>query len=93
MCSTSTYGAEMIAARTAVEIILETRFFLRTLGVPLDGPALLLGDNQSVTVSCSVPTSLLKKKHLGCSYHAVREAIASGAVDFCYVPTGENLAD
>ena len=92
-CATSTYGAELIAARQATEMILELRYFLRSLGVPIDGPALLLGDNESVVVNTTTPSSLLKKKHLGVSYHMVREAIAMGAMEFCYVNTKENLAD
>ena len=59
---TSTYGAELVAARIAMDMIIEMRFILRMLGVPVDGPALLLGDNNSVVLNTSVPSSRLKKK-------------------------------
>jgi hypothetical protein len=60
---TSTYGLELVASRIATELILEVRFMLRSLGVDLDGPTLMLGDNMSVVLNTSVPSSVLKKKH------------------------------
>jgi hypothetical protein len=42
---TSTYGSELVASRIATELILEIRYLLRSLGVALDGTALMLGDN------------------------------------------------
>ena len=42
---TSTFGAELVAARMAVEAIMELRYQLRMVGVPIAGPALLYGDN------------------------------------------------
>ena len=47
------------------------------LGVPLDGPALILSDNMSVVLNNTVPSSVLKKKHLGIDYYRVREAISA----------------
>jgi hypothetical protein len=38
---TSTYGSELVAFRIATELILEIRYMLRSLGVSLDGPALM----------------------------------------------------
>jgi hypothetical protein len=38
---TSTYGSELLASRVAMELILEVRYILRSLGVPLDGPTLM----------------------------------------------------
>ena len=89
----STYGSELVAARVATELILELRYTLRMLGVPIDGPALMLGDNMSVVLNTTVPSSVLKKKHLGICYHRVREAIAAKVLRFCHVRSEENLAD
>jgi hypothetical protein len=50
---------------------------LRSLGVALDEPALMLGDNISVVLNTTVPSSVLKKKHNANAYHRVREAIAA----------------
>ena len=90
---TSTYGSELVAARIATELILETRFMLRSLGVPLDGPALMLGDNMSVVLNTSVPSSVLKKKHCSISYHRIREAIAAKIMRFAHIPSTRNFSD
>ena len=90
---TSTYGSELVAARIAVELILEVRFTLRMMGVPVEKTSLLLGDNMSVLINTTIPSSMLKKKHLGVSYHRVREAIAANIVTFSHIPSDENFAD
>jgi len=90
---TSTYGSELVAAKQATEMIMEYRYALHMMGVYLDGPALLLGDNNIVVMNCSMSKSLLKKKHNACSYHRVREAIAAGIVKFTHIPSESNYAD
>jgi hypothetical protein len=54
---TSTYGSELVASRigTEAELILEIRYMLRSLGVALDGPALMLGDKISVFLNTTFP--------------------------------------
>ena len=61
----SMYGLELVAARIATKLIMELRYTLRILVVLLDRSALMLGDNMSVILSTTVPSSVLKKKHLG----------------------------
>jgi hypothetical protein len=90
---TSTYGSELVASRIAVELILELRYKLRMLGVPVDGPTLLLGDNMSVVLNTTIPSSQLKKKHNAIAYHRVREAIAGDIVRYAHVPSTANSAD
>ena len=63
------------------------------MGVPIDGPANMLIDNNSVVVNCSIPSSVLKKKHLLLSYNRVQEACAAKIVRIKYIPSKENLAD
>jgi hypothetical protein len=45
---------------------------LWSLGVALDGPAWILGDNMSVVLTTTVISSILKKKHNAIAYHRVR---------------------
>ena len=90
---TSTYGSELVAARIAVEIILEVRFTLRMMGIPVEKTSWLLGDNMSVLLNTTIPSSMLKKKHLGVSYHRVREAIAARIILFSHIPSESNFAD
>jgi hypothetical protein len=90
---TSTYGSELVAARVAIDTIIEFRYKLRMLGVPIDGPAMMLGDNMSVVLNTTIPSSMLKKKHNAIAYHRVREAIAAKIVRFAHIPSVDNMAD
>ena len=47
----------------------------------------------SLVLNTTVPSSVLKKRHLGISYHRVREAIAVKILRFAYVRSEKNLAD
>jgi hypothetical protein len=38
-------------------------YTLRMMGVPLDGPSWIFGDNQSVITSSTIPESNLNKRH------------------------------
>jgi len=86
-------GSEMIATRIAIDMIIEVRYKLRMLGVPIRGASLLLGDNMSVVLNTTIPSSPIKKKHLSCAYHRIREAIAAGIIDYAHVSSKENVAD
>jgi hypothetical protein len=88
---TSTYGSELVSSRIATELILEVRYMLRSLGVVLDRPTLMLGDDMSVVLNTSVPSIVLKKKHNAIAYYRVREAIAAKVMRFAYIKSEENV--
>ena len=90
---TATYGSEFMAARQAIEQIIDMRYMLRMLGIPIDGPSWLFGDNKSVVTSSTIPHSTLGKRWNALSYHRCREAVAAGIVRFHYIPTDENPSD
>ena len=90
---TATYGSEFVAARTATEQIMDLRFTLRSMGAPIEEFSYLLGDNQSVITSSTIPHSLLSKRHNALAYHRVRAAVAGGFLKFCYLPSKQNTAD
>ena len=90
---TSTYGAELVAGRLACEMVIEYRYKLRMLGVPVKGPTAMLGDNMSVIQNCSLPSSQLKKKHNAIAYHRIRECVASGIAILGHVNSDDNLSD
>jgi len=77
---TSTYGSEIVAMKRAVEIAYEMRYKLRMLGIAIEGPIVIFGDNRSVILNGSKPESTLKKKHHLCSIHYIRHASASKVV-------------
>jgi len=90
---TATFGSENNAARAAIEQIRANKQTLMYLGVPLAGPPILLGDNESVVNSGTHPHGKLHKRHLMLSYHFVRENIAAGALRFAFVSGASNPAD
>ena len=90
---TSTYGSELIAARMAVDLLVEWRYKARVLGLELEKESWLLGDNMSVVLNTTLPSSSLKKKHQACNCHRVRVAIAGGHLIFGHIDSKENVAD
>jgi hypothetical protein len=82
-----------VALRIATELILEIRYMLLSLGVALDGPALILGDNMSVFLNTTFPSSVLKKNHNAIVYHRVKEAIAARIMRFAYIISEKNVSD
>jgi Reverse transcriptase (RNA-dependent DNA polymerase) len=89
----STFGSEFIAMRVAVEQVEGLRYKLRMMGIPIDGPANLFCDNQSVFKNCSYPESTLKKKHNAIAYHRTREAQASNTIRVAWESGETNLSD
>jgi hypothetical protein len=83
----------MIAARMAIDLIIEMRYKLRCLGIPVEKRSELLGDNLSVVVNTTLPSSKIKKKHLSCQIMRVREAIAAGFAWFRHIRSEQNIAD
>ena len=89
----STYGSELVAARIAVDLLIEMRYKMRMLGVPLEDTSVMIGDNMSVVLNTTLPSSNLKKKCQAINYHRVREAIAAGFTKFGHIDTKHNVAD
>ena len=90
---TATYGSEFMVARQATEQILDLRYTLRMMGIPIDGKSWLFGDNQSVITSSTIPKSTLNKRHNALSYHRVRECIAMGIINLLHVDGKNNPSD
>jgi hypothetical protein len=90
---TSTFGTEFVALRIATELIKSIHYKLCMLGVPIEGPANVLVDNETVMKNSTIPTSTLQKKHNLICYHCVREAITSNIMRVAFIPTEQNLAD
>ena len=90
---TATYGSEFVAARTAVDQIIDFRTTLRYLGVPIRDKSYMFGDNKSVVTSSTIPNSTISKRHHLASYHRVREAIAAKFISFHWKDGKSNPAD
>jgi hypothetical protein len=89
----SSYGSELVAARIAVEMILEYRYRLRMMGIKVTQPSVLFVDNEAVVKNTTLPSSSLKKKHNAIAYHKVREAVAAEIVLVAKVKGQYNRAD
>ena len=89
----SSYGSELVAGRIATEAIMEYRYKLRMMGIKVEGPSILMIDNQSVVANTTLPSSSLKKKHNSIAYHRMREAVAAGIIKVGFIRSATNLAD
>ena len=89
----STHGSELIAGHIAVDHVVGLLNNLQWLGVPIQGPAILFGDNEAMVKNVSLPSSSLKKRHNSIACHHCREAIAAGVVSMVHCPTSFNVAD
>ena len=89
----SSFGSEFVAMRIGTEMIKALRYKLRMFGIPIDGPANIFCDHQSVVTNVSTPDSVLKRKHNSIAYHFCREAIASGMIIVKKVMSEHNIAD
>jgi hypothetical protein len=89
----STYGAELVALRIAVEMVIEFRYKLRMMGIPIAGPCQVLCDNRSVVLSSTLPSNTLKKKHNAIAYHKIRESVAAKIIKVNHIEGKCNVAD
>jgi hypothetical protein len=90
---TATYGSEFMAACQATEQIMDLRYTLRMMGIPIDGLAWIFGDNQSVITSSTIPHSNLNKRHNALSYHRVREVISANILYIIHIDGKLNPSD
>ena len=89
----STFGSEMVALKVATEKIIGLRYKLQMMGVPLDGPANVFCDNDSVAKSSTNPEATLSKKNVSIAYHKCRESFAAGITNIYFQYSEDNLAD
>ena len=89
----ATYGSEFVAAKTASEKIMDLRYTLRYLGVPIKSNSYMFGDNRSVVASATPPHLTSSKRHNILAFHRVREAIAAKIIDFHWIQSEYILID
>jgi len=86
-CETSTFGSEFIAKKQAAEYVRALRYKLRMFGIPVNEPAFIFGDNQSVLCNTTMPGSTIKKKSHSIAFHFVREGCARDEWRTAYINT------
>ena len=79
--------------KSCCEYIRGLRYKLRMMGIPVEAPTYLFGDNQSVLTNSSFPHSSLKKKSSSIAFHFVREGVAKDEWLVAYLNTHLNPSD
>ena len=75
------------------EQIIDLRLTLRYLGVHVEGPSYMFGDNQTVVNTASAPAGKLHKRHNALAYHKTRYAVAADIIRFYHIKGETNPAD
>jgi hypothetical protein len=92
-CETSTFGSELVAMKQATEYIRGLRYKQRMMGITVDEPAFVFGDNQSVLANMTAQGSTLKKKSNTIAYHFVHEGCTRDEWQTTYINTDKNVAN
>ncbi len=79
--------------KQATEYVRGLSFKLRMMGITVDEPAFIFGDNQSVLANTTAPASTVLKKSNATAYHFVREGCARDEWWTVYINTHDNVAD
>jgi hypothetical protein len=79
--------------KQATKYVRGLGFKLRMMGITVDEPAYVFGDNQSVLANTSALALTLKKKSNAIAYHFVREGCAKDEWRTAYINTHDNVAD
>ena len=92
-CETSSFGSEFIAMKSCCEYVCGLWYKLRILGIPMELPTYIFGDNQYVLVNSSKPHPSLNKKLSSIAFHFIREGYAKYEWRVAYLNTNYNPAD
>jgi hypothetical protein len=79
--------------KNGIETTRGLRYKLRMMGVAIDGPTYVYGDNMLVVHNTQRPESVLKKKSNTICYHAVRESAELGESIIGHILSVNNPAD
>ena len=79
--------------KQATEYVRGLQYKLRMMGIKVDEPAFVFGDNKSVPCNTTAPALALKKMSNAIAYHFVQEGVARDKCQTRYVNTDENVAD
>jgi hypothetical protein len=89
----SSCEAEYVALTEAVKEILWLVQHFRALGVELEVPIFIFGDNTAAIALAKNPVFHQRTKHIDIKHHFLREHIKAGTIKLFYVDTKQNVAD
>ena len=90
---TSSFGSKFIAMKQCCEYLRSLRYKLRMMGIPVEGPVYLYGDDQSVLGNITILESTLKKKSQSIAFHFICKGVTCDEWRTSYVNTNENKSD
>ena len=70
-CETSSFDSKFCAMKQYKEYVKGFRYKLIMMGISVEDPTFIFGDNQSVLANTTIPESMLKKKTQSIAYHFV----------------------
>ena len=79
-----------MAMKTATEYVRDLRYKLCQMGIPINGPIFVYGNNKSVLVNSSEPDSVLRKKNNSVAYHHVCEGSTRDEWRVAYISSDDN---
>ncbi len=79
--------------KIGTESLRGLRYKLRMMGIRIDNPSYIDGNNMSVIRNTQQPESMLKKKSNSICYHAVCKSVAMGEALTGHIGTDENVGD
>ena len=71
----SSLDAEFIVMKQCCEYLRGLRYKLQMMGIPVETPVYVYGDNQSMLANTTIPDSALKKKLQSIPYHFIHEGV------------------
>ena len=84
--------AEYVSIASALKEILFILSFLNELKIKISKPKLFCDNQTAVEISVN-PKEHQRAKHIDIKFHFIRNVIANGIVELCYVNYSENPAD
>ena len=75
-CETSYFGSELCAMKPATEYVKGFRYKLIMMGIPVEDPTFIFGNNHSMLANTTMPESMLKKKTQSIAHQLVQEGCA-----------------
>ena len=82
-----------MATKHATEYLRGICYKIRMFGIPVDEPAFVHGENQSVLLNTTLPQYMLNKKLQSISFNLVREVCAWDEWSTAYINITLNVAD
>ena len=77
--------------RLATDAAIAIWYMLCSLGIPVNEPTKLFGDNLGVIQKASMPEATLQKKHTAISFHRVKECVAAKIIEPHKIDGEDNL--